>query len=190
MPISVTLSLTDEEKHQLAAILGCEVPRLDDVLATYASAALEEYARMFLGQRVFTRGSDILEYRLLALTKRAFGGQLPDEQRVSALFQKSATGSRSLIRATLAKFQYELTTELTATMSHVLGQVEDDGNGWKVVVTSEALVEAMNRQLGLLDGTLPQITKRPNTVSSYHIQPSAYNHLCQHLGIAVKVHPV
>jgi hypothetical protein len=189
MPILATLTLTDQEKHQLAAILGCDLARLDDVLAAYASAALDEYVRMFLGQRVFTRGSDILEYRLLVLTKRAFAGQLPDEQRVSALFQKSATGSRSLIRATLAKFQYELTTELATTMGDVLGRVEPDGDGWKVVITSEALVEAMNRQLGFLDGTLPQITKRPSTVSSYHIQPSAYGRLCHQLGIAVKAHP-
>jgi len=189
MPISVSLSLTDDEKNQLAVILGCGLTQLDDVLAAYGSAALEEYTRMFLGQRVFTRGSDILEYRLLVLTKRAFAGQLPDEQRVSALFQKSTTGSRSLIRATLAKFQYELTTELATTMGDVLGKVEPDGNGWKVVITSETLVEAMNRQLGLLDGTLPQITKRPGTVSSYHIQPSAYGQLCEHLKIAPKVHP-
>ena len=189
MAISATLTLTEAEKRQLAAILECDLAALDDVLAAYATAALEEYARMFLGQRVFTRGSDILEYRLLVLTKRAFDGQLPDEQRVSALFQKSATGSRALIRATLAKFQYELTTELATTMQEVLVEVEPDGNGWKVVISSEALVEAMNRQLGLLDGTLPQISKRPGTVSSYHIQPSAYGRLCEHLGIDPKAHP-
>lgn len=74
-------------------------------------------------------------------------------------------------------------------MQEVLGEVEPDGNGWKVVITSEALVEAMNRQLGLLAGTLPQISKRPGTVSSYHIQPSAYGRLCEHLGIDPKAHP-
>jgi hypothetical protein len=188
MPVTAELSLTEPERVQLAAILGCTLQDLDGVLSAYTAAALEEYARMFLGQRVFTRGSDILEYRLLVLAKTAFGGRLPDEQRVSALFQKSASGSRSLIRATLAKFQYELTAELANTIGAVLEQVEEDGDGWKVVIASETLVEAMNRQLGLLDGTLPQIQRRANTVSSYHIQPSAYNSLCSHFDITPKHH--
>src|ERR1039458_7388469 len=111
MTISVTPHLTSVERDQLAQILACEVSELDQVLSSYGSAALEEYVRMILGQRVFTRGSDILEHRLLLLVKEAFGGRIPDEQRVSALFQLSSTGSRSLIRAVLAKYQYELRDE-------------------------------------------------------------------------------
>ncbi len=188
VPISAALSLTDLEKGQLAAILGCAPAALEDTLAGYATAALEEYVRMFLGQRVFTRGSDILEYRLLALTKNAFGGRLPDEQHVSGLFQKSASGSRALIRATLAKFQYELAGELAVSIRAVLDGVTEDGGAWKVVITSETIVEAMNRQLALIDGTLPQVVKRTATVSSYSLQPSAYLALCEHFGVVPKVH--
>ncbi len=94
MSVIVELNLNTTERAQLARILGCGEAELDDKLGSYATAALEEYLRMFLGQRVFTRGSDIVEYRLLLLTKEAFQGRLPDEQRVCALFQRSVTGSR------------------------------------------------------------------------------------------------
>ena len=56
MPISVSLELTDDEKTQLASILGTTSDGLEEALAPYAQASLDEYVRMFLGQRVFTRG--------------------------------------------------------------------------------------------------------------------------------------
>ena len=108
MAITVDLPLNAEEKAQLAGILRCDPDALDAVLAPYAAAALEEYARMFIGQRVFTRGSDIHEYRLFLLIKQPLEGRIPDEQQVSDLFQTTATQSRSLIRSVLAKYQYEL----------------------------------------------------------------------------------
>ncbi|MGA2837007.1 MAG: hypothetical protein ABSF84_10460 [Acidimicrobiales bacterium] len=186
IPVGADANLSDDEAAQLAAILGCGVNELPGMLETFASAALEEYIRMFLGQRVFTRGSDVLEYRLLLLTKHAFGGNLPDEQRVSALFQKSTTGSRALIRATVAKFQYELISEVAQTIAQVLGDVEPDTHGWKVVINSEPLVETMNRQLGIINGILPTIVRRAGTAASYHLEPSAYQALCEHFEIAPK----
>ena len=82
MAITVDLPLNAEEKAQLAGILRCDPDALDAVLAPYAAAALEEYARMFIGQRVFTRGSDIHEYRLFLLIKQPLEGRIPDEQQV------------------------------------------------------------------------------------------------------------
>lgn len=77
MPISVSLELTDDEKTQLASILGTTSDGLEEALAPYAQASLDEYVRMFLGQRVFTRGSDAREYRLLLLIKHAFDDRFP-----------------------------------------------------------------------------------------------------------------
>ena len=87
MAISVELELTDAERTQLASILGSAPDALDDAIASFATAALEEYARMFLGQRVFTRGSDAREFRLLLLIKHAFANRFPDDQRISDFFQ-------------------------------------------------------------------------------------------------------
>jgi len=189
MPITISIALGQDERTQLAAILGCDVSNLDTALSSYGTAALEEYARMFLGQRVFTRGSDIMEYRLLLLTKGSFSGRLPDEQRVSALFQRSSTASRALIRAVLAKFQYELSGEIAATMRDSLNAVVDDEDSWSFVVNSENIVEAMNRVLAVIDGTLPQVTKKPGMVTSYALKPSSYLALCQHFGVKAKTKP-
>lgn len=186
MAISIDLNLSDLERAQLAGILGCEVSHLETELGSYGTAALEEYVRMFLGQRVFTRGSDMLEYRLLLLTKSAFGGRLPDEQRVSAVFQRSATGSRSLIRAVIAKYQYELSGEVATTMKDTLTSVNQDGDDWSFVVNSENVVETMNRVLAGIDGTLPQVGKKSGMVASYSLKSSSYHALCEYYGIAPK----
>lgn len=96
MPITIELGLADEERNQLAGILKCSPGELDATLEPYARSALEEYGRMFIGQRVFTRGADIQVYRLFLLIKGPFDNQIPDEQIVSDLFQTTANQSRSL----------------------------------------------------------------------------------------------
>ena len=63
--VKATLNLTQEDEAELARVLGCKPAEFGAVLAPYATAALMEYVMMFLGQKVFTRGSDIREYRLL-----------------------------------------------------------------------------------------------------------------------------
>jgi hypothetical protein len=90
MPITIELGLADEERNQLGGILKCSPADLDATLESYAAAALEEYGRMFIGQRVFTRGADIQVYRLFLLIKGPFDNQIPDEQIVSDLFQTTA----------------------------------------------------------------------------------------------------
>jgi hypothetical protein len=53
MTITVDLALGAKERDQLAGILGCTPNQLDTKFAPYVHAAADEYARMFLGQRVF-----------------------------------------------------------------------------------------------------------------------------------------
>src|SRR4051794_20961152 len=101
-----------EEKRQLAATLGCTVRDLSRTFKDYEKAASEEYARMILGQRVLTRGQDIREYRLCLMINHVFGGRLPSERQISALFQTTATQSRALLRAVMSKYQYELQTAI------------------------------------------------------------------------------
>src|SRR3954469_14444642 len=108
MDVRATIELDEEARARLSRILGCEPEALPEELKSYASAALEEYVRMFLGERVYTRGSDIREYRLLLLLQHLLGGSVPDDGWVSARFQTTTGQSRGLIRAVLAKFQYEL----------------------------------------------------------------------------------
>ncbi len=80
------IDLTDPERGQLAATFGRYVAELPEHLTLYSEAATEEYVRMVLGQHVYSRGQDIKEYRLCLLIRHVFGGRLPSEQQISALF--------------------------------------------------------------------------------------------------------
>ena len=185
MAITIELPLSDEEKTQLAGILRCQVSELDAVLASYATAALEEYTRMFIGQRVFTRGADIQEHRLFLLIKEPFENQIPDEQRVSNLFQTTATQSRSLIRSVMSKYQYELQDAINSSLTSTVQDAEPEGDDWTVTVNSENIVESLNRVIGSIDGSLPQIEKKRGTVSNYVLRRSSYMRLCERFGIPV-----
>jgi hypothetical protein len=182
MPINIAHGLGKDDSERLAGILKCKVNELDQLLASYASAALQEYIRMFLGQRVFTRGSDMREYRLLLLVQHAFEQKVPDEQRISDLFQTTASQSRALLRAVMSKYQYELSSAIKATIIGTLKSATqaEEGADYEFTVNNENVIEAMNRALASLPGTWPQVTRKTGTVSTYVIRPSSYESLIAH----------
>jgi hypothetical protein len=175
--MSVSIDLNPQEKGQLAAILGTTPANLDTVLKPYAEAAVEEYARMFLGQRVFTRGSDAREFRLLLLIKHAFDDRFPDDQRISDLFQTTLSESRSLIKSVTAKYQYELSDAKEATLKAVLDSAQEQGNVWLLSINSRTVVEQLNRDLVQLGADLPPIRLKENTGSTYVVAASSYDRL-------------
>jgi hypothetical protein len=178
------MDLTDEERKQLLGTLGCNEDNLGAEISKYTDAAAEEYMRMVLGQRVFTRGQDIREYRLYLLIKHVFAGRLPTEQQICSLFQTTTTQSRALLRAVMSKYQYELQEAIYDTLREELGKAQPDpnGDGRLITVDSENVIEALNRQIAAIDGTLPQITRARHTVSTYEIDDSSYQRLIDHLG--------
>jgi hypothetical protein len=185
MPINISHGLGKDDSERLAGILKCKVNDLDSTLASYASAALQEYVRMFLGQRVFTRGSDMREYRLLLLIQYAFDKRVPDEQKISDLFQTTASQSRALLRAVMSKYQYELSSAIRATITDTLKSATqaEDGADYEFTVNNENVIEAMNRALASLPGTWPQVTRKTGTVSTYVIRPSSHDRLVEHYQI-------
>jgi hypothetical protein len=181
MSVQVSLSLTPAEEQQLAEILQCQHSDLESALAPYATAALEEYARMFLGQRVFTRGSDIREYRVFLLIRHAFGNRFPNDQKLCDLFQTRLTEARSLIRAVSAKYQYELHDARDATLKAVLAAAQQQGDNWLISVNSQPIVEQLNRELAAINTLLPPVTLSPNTISTYIIPDPSYKELTKKL---------
>lgn len=176
-----TVKLTQKEEDQLIKILECSNEKLDEKLQNFREAATEEYLRMILGQRVFTRGQDMTEYRLFLMIKHVFTEALPTEQQISALFQTTATQSRSLLRAVMSKYQYELQPSVDATLDAVLKSAEKEKgtSKRKITVDSENIVDALNRRIATIDGTLPQIAKSRGTISTYEIAESAYHKLTE-----------
>lgn len=174
------MNLTAGERRQLAATFGCGDNDLDKEITKYTDAAAEEYIRMVLGQHVFTRGQDIREYRLYLLIGHVFGGRLPTEQNISFLFQTTTTQSRALLRAVMSKYQYELQEAIHDTLREELSRAQADPNTdgvYLITVDSENVIQALNRKIASIDGTLPQITKARNTVSTYEIAKSSYSKL-------------
>lgn len=177
MPISISLELTKDEQTQLAAILGTTTSKLEEGLAPFAQAALEEYARMFLGQRVFTRGSDAREFRLLLLIKHAFENRFPDDQRISDLFQTTLSESRSLIKSVSAKYQYELAGAKEATLKGVLDNAVQRDDVRLLSINSRTVVEQLNRDLVQLGSDLPPVRLKENTGSTYVVAASSFEKL-------------
>lgn len=184
--IDIRTILTTEEQNQLAGILKCDVDDLNAALEPYAKASLQEYLRMFLGQKVFTRGSDFKEYRLFLLVKEAFDNKIPHEQRICDLFQTTSSESKSLVRSVMSKYQYELHEAIQGTLVQTITEaVKEDGDGWIITVHSENIVDSLNRQISSLDGSLPPISKKRDSVCCYIVKPSAYEKLCEYFGLEV-----
>jgi hypothetical protein len=173
------MNLNTAERKQLAAIIGCKTSELAKSTSKFADAAKEEYVRMILGQRVFTRGSDIREYRLLLLIQNVFPTRLPTEQQICDLFQTSTSQGRSLLRAVLSKYQYELQAIIHNSLKQLLSNAEqiEETDLHRITVDSECEIEALNRKLASLDGTLPQVTKAKGMVGAYEIKKSAFDQL-------------
>lgn len=178
--------LSPDEREQLSGTLGVEADQqLDRALEKHVAAATEEYVRMFLGQRVFTRGSDIREYRLLLLIKHAFNGRIPTEADVSRLFQTTHSQSRSLIAAVMSKFQYEIRAEIDDTLRSVIeaASKRNDQDDYHVVIDSDNLVAELNKRIQGIDGTLPAVQKKRGTASTYVLPASSYTRLRKSLSI-------
>lgn len=183
--VTAAVDLTDDEKVSLSKILGCSKADLPGQLAGFASADLEEYARMFLGEKVFKRGSDILEYRLLLLIQHAFDDLLPNEARISSLFQITTSQSRSLLRSIMSKYQYLLENALkkSALKAIKAATYKKDDDVWVTTFDSVNVVDALNLRLAQLDPKAAPILRQRDSVANYDIKPGSILILRDDLGI-------
>lgn len=186
MRIQIELDFDVEEQKRLASILKCNEEDLPTELEPYARAALREYTTLFSGRRVFTQGTDLRVYRLFLLIREVFGNEIPTEQKVSSMFQTTISQSRSLLRSVISRYQYELQEIVEETLKDALSaskQRDTDGN-WEVTVSNKSLVERLNEILTAYDdGTIPRVTLKTNSISTYTMTPSAYSCLCNHFHI-------
>lgn len=183
---AATVALSVEDQSALAGILGCAEADLEDHLADFASASLREYVEMFLGKGVFTRGSDLLEFRLRLLTEHAFGNTIPDEARVSRLFQTSPQASRTMIRSLVSKYQYQLHDAVVSSLRTILQSAhqEEAGADWTVTINSLNTVELLNQRLAIRDGSQRRVRKQKESVSTFEIAPASYEILCAEFDVA------
>lgn len=154
----------------------------DDVRAmvqAHVNAALAEYHDLFCGRKVFRRGSDLLEYRLVLLIKHQFEGTIPDEHTVSGMFQMSSSESRSIIRAVISKYQHQLSDSLEKTICRVLSSAQPStiDDTFSVIIRNRNIVDAINQRLAMIDPALSPIERQRRSVCAYSIQQSALRRL-------------
>ena len=188
METTCVIDLNNDEITQISGILKSSKKELPSKLMPYAKSALEEYLRMILGQKIFTRGSDFQEYRLFLLIKYVFNNEIPNEQSICDLFQTTVSQSRSLLRSVMSKYQYELDSAIHKSMKKIveLAEPSDENSFYTVMVDNENLIATLNRLQLSIQGDLETIRKVPNTVSKYKLSPSSYDALTKHFGIIIE----
>jgi len=182
---NVQIEISQEMERTLSEIVKCDIDGLNEELSKIAGAATEEYVKMMLGEKVFTRGSDIREYRLFLLIINYFEGNIPDESTISTLFQTTHSESKSLLRSTLAKYHYMLKGAINSSIIHVLsGDISQDENRNYIVKNIPMnIIDEMNRIVSEIDGSHNQIKKQRGTLQVYEIPPATYDALIEKLGV-------
>ena len=186
MEIKFSIEFVSNEKELLKSILQCDSDEdLNFKLNKIARSAFEENRKMIVGQKIFTRGRDLLEYRLFNLIIYYFDGIIPNEQNICDLFQITSSESRSFIRSIMSKYQYNLKKTIDNTLKNLIEEDvnEDDNNIFKVSIQNQFFKDELNRILGTIDPSLPMIEKERGTVATYIVPRSSYFNLGRYFGI-------
>lgn len=179
MKIESEVKLSAAEESQLAGILKIKPEQLNSAFGPFAVAAVEEYIRMFLGQKVFTRGSDMREYRLSLLIPTAFNNTIPDEQMICALFQCTLLQSRALLRAVMSKYQYELSDAIKTLLKVTVQNVRLVDGDYLVTVKNANIVTELNMVLASIDSAQDEVLRLTGKLATYELKPAAYKALCK-----------
>ena len=182
--IDLTPILGEHELDTLHRVLDTdgEDEQLVKALEHIGLAAAEEYLEMLLGKQIPSRAQDVREHRLHLLLRRYFVDQIPQEARIASFFQLTETQSRSLLRNTRTKYRFELADALKNTIRELLGnatQADEDGP-YRIVITSENLLEELRHVVAVEAPQLDQISKVRGSAGVYEIPPDTWDVLTQH----------
>ena len=84
----------------------------------------------------------------------------------------------------IIKYQYDLHDAIQSTLKEAVQKVAlSDSGELTVIVNSEHIVEALNRDLASINGSFPQVARKKNTVSTYELKESSYKALCDYYHI-------
>ena len=184
MDIQVQIEVADQDIADLQVALGCTPQDFQDSIRRHVRAAINEYLESYVGRRVFSRGSDILEHRLALLIEHAFGNHIPKDAEVARLFQMPLTRSRSLLKSTLSKYRYQLQPAIATSARQMLEAAVwwPNPQEYRVDVQIASLVDLLNQRLAALDGVQKPITPIRESVATYSIAPGSYDLLCNAFG--------
>lgn len=157
-----------------------------EAILQITNAALNEYKQMLLGMGLPSRADEILQYRLYYLIKHYFNGKIPTEPQVSSMFQLTPQRSRSLIRAVMTRFRFDLENEVENTLRKTVSKAKwDDQNGeFRIVIRSYNIVEQLNRIIESKAPDLDPVRKIQLQARTYRISEDSCIVLCRALEIS------
>ncbi|MFC5604718.1 hypothetical protein [Sporosarcina koreensis] len=186
MEINLDLSklITNEEKVLLKNILNKGTSEFTDIIEGVCMAAIAEYFEMMLGKQVPTRANEIQERRLFHLLKHYFDGRIPSESEISAIFQLTESGSRSLLRNVRTRFKFDLKEEMEYTIKNTLLQAVSANDSYRVVIQSDNILEELRQVVSMKGAKLEQISKVKGSAGLYNIPEDTFDLLCANYNIS------
>lgn len=187
--ISFDIELDETVVSKLDSTMQCNAKSREEHLNKYAKAAFCEYTYMTAGDKVFTRFTDLQEYRLYLLVKNYFEGIIPSDQMVASFFHIPYARAQSLTRSMVSRYRNELDTTMEDTAKEILSKAhkgEDDKVQGRIVpIKNGNMVEELNDVIASKGSDNKPITKQKNTMSNYIIPESSYKLLCDHFGLDI-----
>lgn len=186
MEIKLDLSklITSEEKVLLKNILNKGTSEFTEIIEGICMAAIAEYFEMMLGKQVPTRANEIQERRLFHLLKHYFDGRIPSEAEISAIFQLTESGSRSLLRNVRTRFKFDLKEEMDFTIKSTLLQAVSTNDSYRVVIQSDNILEELRQVVSMKGAKLEQISKVKGSAGLYNIPEDTFDLLCTNYNIS------
>lgn len=187
--ISFDIELDESVVSKLDSTMHCGADSREANLNKYAKAAFCEYTYMTAGDKVFTRFTDLQEYRLYLLVKNYFEGLIPSDQMVASFFHIPYTRAQSLTRSMVSRYRNELDSAMCDTAREILSKAqegEDDRVKGRIVpIRNGNMLEELNDVIASKGSDNKPITKQKNTMSNYIIPESSFELLCDHYRLDV-----
>ena len=184
MTITFDFELSADEENRLSRALGCDIADFPQRLGPFARATIREYVVMLAGSRGFTRAADFMELRLLCLIQAVTGNRVPDEDFVSRCFHLTRSQSRTLIRNTVTRFEFELSAAIRESAKSVLSHERQKTTLSSSQAPSLNVVDELNRILERLNPNFRKIVPTFGTLGQFIVEDAEMEVLRQHFGIA------
>ena len=180
--------MTGEDRRRLCQVLGLapdgENAAIAAALEPFATAALAEYVDQFIGRQIPTRMRDFDQLRLLYMARFAFGGQLPNPDRVADLFQRNASEAKTLLRNTATRYRYELAASMNDAVWRALTtrSKESGDDLWSVEVRDLALLDHMTEAVRRGPGNPKGIERSQQEMHVYVLDKATMSALLSYIG--------
>jgi len=150
-------------------------PSLEGKEYGIARAAIQEYLDMISGEIVFSRASDIKEYRLLLLIENVFE-EMPSESVVANLFHLKRSEAKTLIKNVDAKYRRKLTKIKKKTLCSIIDGIDtqEKTSYFEFYCDSPCKIDNLNDLVSSEDEIIQRV---PFKMNRYRINADTLNSL-------------